>query len=133
MAILRERITTALAIDEAFAFVGDFANSMDWDPGVATSEALDEGPIRFGSRYRLGVRIRGRVAPMEYRVTALVPGRRVVLEGEGAGVEATDDITFTTTSTGGTQIDYVADIRLRGLMRLAAPLAARAFAKIARD
>jgi carbon monoxide dehydrogenase subunit G len=132
MAILREQIHTTLPLDEAFAFVADFANAARWDPGVATSERTDEGPVGVGARYRLGVRMRGRVAPMDYEITVFEPSRRVVLTGTGSGVDAVDDIRFEATDAG-TRIDYVADIRLRGLMRLATPLAGGALAKIGRD
>ena len=132
MAILREQINTALPLDRAFSFVADFANSEKWDPGVATSERSGTGPVGIGARYRLGVRMRGKVSPMDYEITAFEPLRRVVLTGTGSGVEAVDDIRFEATETG-TRIDYIADIRLTGLMRLAAPFAGGAFAKIARD
>jgi carbon monoxide dehydrogenase subunit G len=132
MAILRERIETSLAIDDAFAYIADFANSAEWDPGVASAERVDAGPLGVGARYRLGIRIGGRVVPMEYAVTAFEPGRRVVLAGTGSGVEAEDEIVFEATPTG-TRIDYAADIRLRGLMRPAGPFAGRALARIARD
>jgi len=132
MTTLNERIETALPIDEAFAFVADFANSKDWDPGVATSERIDPGPVAVGARYRLGVRMGGGVASMEYVVTTLEPLRRVVLAGEGSGVSAVDDIRFAATPEG-TRIDYTADIRLRGVKRLVAPFAGGAFAKIARQ
>jgi len=132
MTTLNEHIETPLPLDEAFAFVADFTNAKDWDPGVATSERLDPGPVAVGARYRLGVRMGGGVASMEYRVTALEPLRRVVLAGEGSGVSAVDDIRFEATP-GGTRIDYTADIRLRGAKRLAAPFAGGAFAKIARQ
>jgi carbon monoxide dehydrogenase subunit G len=132
MATLHETIDTTLPLDESFAFIADFANSSDWDPGVSSSERLDEGPLGVGARYRLGVRMAGRVAPMEYRITAFEPGRRVVLAGEGSGVTAVDDIRFEPT-TEGTRIDYRADIRLGGLLRIAAPLAGGAFRRIARD
>lgn len=132
MTRLREEIITPLGLEDAFAFVADFANSMHWDPGVATSERLDEGPLRVGARYRLGVRMRGRVAPMEYRVSVLEPPHRVVLLGEGSGVSAVDDIRFEPAGQG-TKIDYMADIRLSGVARLAQPLLGGAFAKIARD
>jgi len=132
MTRLTERIETTLPVDDAFAYVADFANSMHWDPGVATSERIDEGPVGLGARYRLGVRMRGRVAPMEYRITTFEAPRRVVLTGEGSGVSAVDEIRFEPAGTG-TRIDYTADIRLAGLMRLAQPLLGGAFAKIARD
>ena len=130
MAILRERIETRLGLEPAFAFVADFANAQAWDPGVASSVRIDPGPVAVGARYRLGVRMGGRVAPMEYVITKLEPNRRVVLEGRGSGVVATDDIAFEPTSTG-TAITYVADIRLQGLLRLLAPFAGGAFARIA--
>jgi carbon monoxide dehydrogenase subunit G len=132
MAILRERIDTTLPIDDAFAFVADFANSADWDPGVASAERIDAGPLGVGAWYRLGVRMGGRVAPMDYRVTVFEPLRRVVLAGTGSGVEAEDEIRFAPTPTG-TRIDYTADIRLRGPLRLATPFAGGALARIARD
>ena len=114
MTRLRETIDTALPIDETFAFVADFANSQHWDPGVATSERIDAGPVGVGARYRLGVRMGGRVAPMEYQITTFEPPHRVVLTGAGSGVAAVDEIRFEATATG-TRIDYTADIRLTRL------------------
>jgi carbon monoxide dehydrogenase subunit G len=132
MTTLHERIETALPIDEAFAFVADFANAARWDPGVATSERLVSGPVGLGARYLLGVRMRGRVAPMEYRITTFEPSRRVVLTGAGSRVSAVDDIRFDSTPAG-TVIDYTADIRLGGVLRLAEPLLGSSFAAIGRD
>ena len=132
MPILRETIVTNLPREDAFAFIADFANSAAWDPGTATSERIDPGPVGVGARYRLGVRMRGAVAPMEYRITTYDEPRRVVLAGTGSGVRATDDITFDAT-VGGTRIEYVAEIHLTGWMRLLEPFVGGAFAKIGRD
>jgi len=129
---LHETIDTTLPIDEAFAFVADFANCSLWDPNTVTSERIDDGPVRVGARYRLGVRQRGGVVPMEYRVTTWEPGLRVVLAGEGSNVRATDEIRFEPMPTG-TRVDYTADISLTGWMRLAEPFAGGAFDKIAKD
>lgn len=132
MAILREQITTSMPLDEAFAFVGDFANAAAWDPGVASAARTNPGPVGVGARYRLLVRMGGRLAPMDYEVTAFEPGALVVLHGSGSGVDAVDEIRFRALP-GGTRIDYTADIRLRGLLRLATPFAGGAFRRIARD
>jgi carbon monoxide dehydrogenase subunit G len=128
---LNERIDTTLPIEAAFDYVADFANSEEWDPGVETAERLDNGPVGVGSRYRLGVHLGSRVAPMEYRITEFDRPRRVVLVGEGSGVSAVDDIRFEPSPTG-TRIDYTADIRLGGLLRLAQPFLGGAFANVAR-
>lgn len=132
MTKLIEQIETRLAPDPAFAFVADFANAMHWDPGVATSERIDAGPVGVGARYRLGVRLGGRVASMEYRITVFEPSRRVVLAGAGSGVSAIDEIRFSPSGTG-TRIDYTADIRLGGLLRLAQPFLGGQFARIGRE
>jgi carbon monoxide dehydrogenase subunit G len=99
---------------------------------VATSERIDTGPVGLGARYRLGIRMLGRVAPMEYRITTYEPSRRVVLTGEGSNVSAVDDIRFDPTPTG-TRVDYTADIRLTGWMRAAQPFAGGSLQKIGRD
>jgi carbon monoxide dehydrogenase subunit G len=131
MTILRETIETTLPLDDAFAFVADFANAERWDPGVASSVRTNPGPLAVGARYHLGVRLGGRVAPMDYEVTAFEPSRRVVLTGRGSGIEAVDEIAFIATAVG-TRIDYTADIRLVGLLRLAGPFAGGALAGVAR-
>ena len=132
MTTLHERIATRLPIDESFAYVADFANAQEWDPGVATAERLDEQPVRLGSRYRLGVRLGRRVAPMEYRVSVFEPPTRVVLVGSGSGVSAVDEISFER-SADGTIVDYTADIRLGGVLRLIQPFLGRAFANLGRN
>jgi len=129
---LHEIIETALPPEDAFAFVADFANAQHWDPGVATSERVGSGPVAVGATYRLGIRMRGKVSPMAYRVTAYEAPRRVVLAGDGSGVRAIDEIRFEPAGTG-TRIDDTADIHLTGLMRLAEPFAGATFEKIATD
>ena len=132
MPTLNERIETTLPLDEAFAFVADFANARSGTPASRRPSASTRDPSAVGARYRLGVRMGGRVAPMEYEITTFEPSRRVVLAGEGSGVSAVDDIRFAATPTG-TAIDYTAEIRLRGAMRLVEPFVGGAFAKIARN
>ncbi len=132
MTTIREQIDTTLPIDVAFAYVADFANSQEWDPGTATSERIGGGPVGAGSRFWLGVHLGGRVAPMEYRIAEFEPPRRVVLVGHGSGVSATDEIAFAPTPTG-TRIDYTADILLGGLLRLAQPFLGGAFRKVGRQ
>ena len=67
---------------------------------------------------------------MEYRITELDPPHRVVLVGSGSGVEATDEIRFSATGDS-TLVEYVADIRLTGLGRLAQPFLGGTFRRIA--
>ena len=132
MTRLTETIETTLPIEATFAYLADFANSREWDPGVATAERIGNEPIGVGTSYRLGVRVGNRERPMEYTVSNFDPLRRVVLVGSGSGVSAVDTIEFARTPTG-TRVDYTADITLQGLMRLVQPFIGGTFAKIARD
>ena len=132
MTRITEHIETPMAPEAAFAFIADFANAMHWDPGTITSERIDDGPVGVGARYRLGVRLGGRVAPMEYRISAFEPPHRVLLVGEGSGVSAVDEIRFEPSGTG-TRIDYTADIGLGGVLRLIQPFLGQAFAKLGRN
>ena len=132
MTRLHETIETTLPLDVAFPFVADFANSERWDPGVRSSVRIGDGPVGVGALYKLEVRMGGRYAPMVYRVTAFEPGRRVVLAGKGSGVTAVDEIGFAPTASG-THIDYVADIKLGGVLGILQPLLGGAFRKVAAD
>ncbi len=132
MTRLHERLTTPLAQADAFAYIADFANSQEWDPGVATAVRVDDGPVRVGAHYRLGVHLGGRVAPMDYRITVLEAPDRVVLQGEGSGVTAVDDIRFSRDGDV-TRIEYIADIKLGGILRFVQPLLGGAFRTLARN
>jgi len=129
---LQFTIETSLPADEAFAYIADFANSQFWDPGVATAERIDPGPVGLGARYDVGVLLRGKASPMEYRITTYEPSTRVILTGEGSNVSAVDEIRFEPIPTG-TRIDYTADINLGGWMRLVQPFVGGSFEKLTQD
>lgn len=133
MTRLHETLDTKLSIEDAFAFVSDFANAAAWDPGTISAHRIGGGPVGVGTRYQLQVRMGPRIAPMEYRITEHVPCALVVLEGRGSNVTARDEIGFTALPDSGTRVDYVADIRLGGLLGLLQPFAGGAFRKIGRE
>jgi carbon monoxide dehydrogenase subunit G len=132
MTTLHERIGTALPPEAAFDYVADFQSAAEWDPGVAHARRLDDGPVGVGTRYELGVRMGRRIVPMVYRVTVFERPTRVVLVGAGGNVEAVDDIRFAP-KAGGTVVDYTAEIRLGGWLRLIQPFVGGTLVKIGRD
>jgi carbon monoxide dehydrogenase subunit G len=131
MTVLREELEVDRPLDLVFGFVGDFANAERWDPGVASSRGLTEGPVRVGSRYDLVVLFNDRRLPMTYEVTAFDPPHRVELRGTGSTVNALDDIRFEATDRG-TRIRYTADLRLKGMLRLAEPFVRSRFLETGR-
>ncbi len=120
MALLQEELEVDRPLEAVFDFVGDFANTKDWDPGVADARKVTDGPIGVGTRFAVDVLFNGRKLPMTYEVTEWDPPNRVVLKGEGSTVRAVDDIRFDPTPTG-TRIHYSADLRLKGVLSLVEP------------
>lgn len=133
MTRLHETIETTLPLADTFAFIADFANAQVWDPGTLTSTRIGDGPVGVGAAYDLSVKMGGGAAPMTYVIETYEPDRRVVLRGEGKQATARDDIRFEATADGGTRVDYIADIELKGWMRILQPVLGGAFRKLGDD
>lgn len=132
MTRIHEQLEADVPIEAAFDYIADFDHADEWDPNTAGARRLDGGPLGAGSRFELQVRMGGRTVPMEYRITEFERPVRVVLVGEGSGVESIDDIRFERRGDL-TAVDYRADIRLGGVLRLLQPFLGGTFAKIGRD
>lgn len=126
---LHETRHIRIPLEEVFAFTADFANAEKWDPGVASSRRVDEGPPGVGAEYEVMVSFGSREIPMTYRITEWEQDRRVVLRGEGESLEAVDEIVFTE-QDGGTEVDYTADLTFKNWMRFIAPLASPVLSKV---
>jgi Polyketide cyclase / dehydrase and lipid transport len=131
MTTLVEHVTTPLAREAAFAYVADFSRQAEWDPNTVSSKRIDDGDLGVGARFALDVKMGTRTTSMEYRITEYQSPSLVVLVGEGSGVWSQDRITFAEAPEG-TRVDYVAEIKLSGLLGVIQPLLGRAFAGIAK-
>ncbi|HET6864445.1 MAG TPA: SRPBCC family protein [Solirubrobacteraceae bacterium] len=131
MARYRAGIDTHWTPEEAFAYLSDFSTSAEWDPGVVEAEHVGTGAIGKGSEFRLVAEFLGRRSSLTYRIVEYEPTRAVTLLGENATVVSDDRITFERIATG-TRVGYDADLRLKGLLRLADPLLALAFNRVGR-
>ena len=131
MTTLVEHVTTPLAREAAFAYVADFSRQAEWDPNTVSSKRIDDGELGVGARFALDVKMGTRTTSMEYRITEYQAPSVVVLVGEGSGVWSQDRITFSEAPEG-TRVDYVAEIKLSGLLGVIQPLLGRAFAGIAK-
>lgn len=120
MARFVEVIEVPRPLGEAFAYVADFTTAAEWDPGIVASRRTS-GDGGVGTTYDVEALFRGKTLPFTYTVTALEQNARIVLRGEGEKATSDDDIRFEPTSDGGTRITYDADLRLKGLLRVAEP------------
>jgi len=117
MARYRATVPSRHSSAQTFAYLATFSNAVDWDPGVLSAEQLDPGPAGPGTRYRLVVPFLGLRMPLTYQVTRYQPGREVVLAASNRLLRATDQIVVTE-SRDGSAVDYAAEVRLRGPLRV---------------
>ena len=128
----RREIEVARDPAEVFAYLADFANAAEWDPGIEEARRLTEGPTEVGSRFEVVARFRGNRQRFEYVVTELEPGRRVALHGEGEKARS-DDVITVEPSAVGTRVGYEAEIALKGIFRVAEPFLGGTFTRMGDD
>jgi uncharacterized protein YndB with AHSA1/START domain len=137
---IERSVTVAHPVDRVFAYLSDFTNTTEWDPGTVRTERVS-GDGGLGTRYHNVSTFLGRETELDYMVIEHVPGERLALRGENATVVAKDTMTFVRTLTGpgsgtgsgtgeGTTVTYRADFEFKGLAKFAAPLLAPAFKKL---
>lgn len=132
MTTLRESIEVERSQEEAFDFVADFSTTAEWDPGIAEATRVGERPIGVGTRFEVVALFNGRRLPLVYEITSFERPARVVLHGSGSGFDGIDEITFAPGRERRTRIAYTAEIRLKGLARLAEPFMGGRFEEMAR-
>jgi Polyketide cyclase / dehydrase and lipid transport len=133
MASYETTIPAAWPADEMFRYLATFSNAERWDPGVLSGQALDAGPLRVGSRFRLVVPFAGRRLPLIYQITEYSERDRTVsLEATSMLLRARDVITVLADSEHGeaTAVRYRAEVTLRGPLRLLDPLLAPGFGNV---
>lgn len=127
-------VATTAPAGAVFAYVADFANTAQWDPGISSARLLEGDPGQTGARYLLHASFLGRSLPFEYEVLESVPPEagfagRVVLEAVTSDLRSYDVITVQPTH-GGCTVTYDADLALKGLRRPFDPLLRVAFSVI---
>jgi carbon monoxide dehydrogenase subunit G len=125
-------IEVPMPADEAFAYLADFSRAVEWDPGIEEARRLTPEPTAVGSRFEVIAVFRGNRQRFEYVVTEFEDGRRIALRGEGDKA-LSDDVITVSESNGGTRIGYEADIRLKGVFRVAEPFLRSTFRRMGDD
>ena len=126
----RRRLIVPQPLDEVFAYLSRFSSAAEWDPGVSSARMVTPDPVGLGSAFELDAVFLGNTVALRYEITHFEPPNRVVLAAENASVRSTDEITFSRGPSGATVREYSADLALKGLARLAAPIFALAFRRI---
>jgi carbon monoxide dehydrogenase subunit G len=118
--------------EETFIYLSDFTTTAEWDPGIAEARRLTPEPTAVGSRFAVVALFRGNKQRFEYVVTELEDGKRIVLRGEGEKA-LSDDVITVAAGANGTRVGYEADLRLKGVRRVAEPFLRSTFTRICDD
>ena len=107
--------------EDVIAYLADFTNAEEWDPGTESCRRQDTGPVQVGSSWHNTSKVAGLTTELTYTLEAVAPDK-VVLVGRNDTVTSTDTIQVTAEGSGST-ITYTAVLDFRGEAKLAAPLA----------
>jgi carbon monoxide dehydrogenase subunit G len=125
---IKRTVETTATPEAAFAYLSDFTNTTEWDPGTITT-VLAEGDGGVGSVYHNTSEFNGRKTELTYTVIEHVPHSRFKLHGENKTVSAIDEMVIEAAGTG-SRVTYTADFDFKGLAKVAVPFLGRAFRKL---
>lgn len=112
--------TVSKPIEDVFAYLSDFTNTEEWDPGtVSTTRTSGDGGL--GTTYANRSQFVGREVELAYETIGYDPPMFFACRGTNKTATATDSMTFTRDGDR-TQINYRADFDFRGVVKLLAPL-----------
>lgn len=115
MARYTTTIESTLTAEDAYAYMADFSNALEWDPSV--TEAHRSGDNAFDLVAKFG----GKGVPLHYEVVSSDPPRSLVLEARKPKFTSRDTITVAP-APGGSTVHYDARLDFTGLGRMFDPL-----------
>lgn len=121
-------LTVRAPLPLVVAYLKDFANAEQWDPGTVSCTQITSGAVAVGTEWRNVSMFRGKETTLVYRLEQ-AEERRLVFVGRNKTATSTDDISFTEAGSG-TTIEYSVHVVFRGLARLADPFLKKEFERL---
>lgn len=125
---LQRSVETTARPAQVFAYLSDFTNTDEWDPGTVHTE-LVSGDGGVGTTYLNTSTFMGRETQLTYVVQTHEPDRLFALRGENDTVVAHDSMEIAPLGDG-SRVTYTADFEFKGVARLVAPLLKPALKKL---
>ncbi len=116
-------------VPDVIDYLADFGHAEAWDPGTVSCVREGSGPLQVGARWTNTSTFRGRTTVLRYRL-AERSAQRLTFVGENKTAHSVDDLVVRDVGAG-TEITYTADIRFKGLARLADPFLRGTFETLA--
>ena len=113
------------------AYLADFANAEQWDPGTVRCVRIDDGPVAVGASWHNTSKIAGITTELTYTLEQLTD-ERIVLAGRNDTATSTETIVIACGASG-SSITYTNEVQFNGAAKLAAPLGKLVFEKLGND
>jgi carbon monoxide dehydrogenase subunit G len=125
---LVRRVETNATPGTVFAYLSDFTNTNEWDPGTVRT-VLVSGDGGVGTTYLNTSKFLGRETELTYEVVTHQPDSVFALHGENSSVIAQDTMEIEPDGFA-SRVTYTADFQFKGLSRFIAPLLSPALKKL---
>ena len=121
MATFSLSFSTSKAPEEAFAFLADMTNAVQWDPSILSVVRHDDGELGIGSSFSVTLEFLTTKKTLVYTVTEYEPPTHVVLRAETSLLLSEDTITIAPHDEG-SEITYRANLAGKGVLGVVDPL-----------
>lgn len=118
-------VQTSLNPEEAFDYMSDMRNFIDWDPGVSSAVMVGDGQVEKGSSFDL----RASGADLTYVLVEFDRPKRVVAEANTPRVRSYDIIEVKAID-GGSEVTYDATLEVKGIFKIFSPIMALLFDRV---
>jgi carbon monoxide dehydrogenase subunit G len=123
-------VRTPWSRERAFEYLADLEHFADWDPGVKRSVLVAGKRATLGSSYDVTVAGVGRDMTLRYEIVAIDANHCVEVRAETGSLLSVDVMTFEDSGGGGCVVSYVAELSLKGVLRVANPILGLIFGRI---
>ncbi|QIK74961.1 SRPBCC family protein [Nocardioides piscis] len=114
--------TTKASPEAAFAYLADFSNAEEWDPGTKTCTRVS-GDGGVGTVYHNVSSFLGREVEVDYTAVEVEEPTRIHMHGKNEQFDG-HDVLGVRAHPDGAEISYTAQFGFSGVARFAAPLVA---------
>jgi hypothetical protein len=124
MAHIEGEIVIKRPVDEVFDFVADERNEPRYNPRMLRAEKVSDGPIGEGTQFRAETATRRGSAEMAIEITRYERPSRLESSTRLSNMDIAGTLTFDPVPEG-TRMQWVWDVRPRGVLKLMDPIISR--------
>jgi uncharacterized protein YndB with AHSA1/START domain len=124
MAHIEGEIVIKRPVDEVFDFVADERNEPRYNPRMVRAEKVSDGPIGVGTQFHAETATRRGSAEMAIEITRHERPSRLESSTRLSNMDIAGALTFDPVP-GGTRMQWVWDVRPRGVLKLMSPIISR--------